>query len=182
MKINKMLMKNILILVFFIINIQKSQLQNIPKRSANNYGTLNNDLVDNQIEELLNDYLKEDDLKSHQIPPRDKKNRPLKEEENSPIEEHRKKNGPINSNDLAEPTCSSQFKLEPNLIIDSKGSLNNGAKLVEMVYISKETASVGLNKLQESCMNHCCNSETCDSALLSMHVGLVSCLEILPVL
>ena len=60
-----------------------------------------------------------------------------------------------------------------NLIIDSKKSIEKGAKIIQTVHISKEKAEKGLNKLQESCMEECCNADDCDSALLSMRLGEV---------
>lgn len=148
----------------------------------------NNDIdniSDTDIEKILYNYLGEkDEASSPFIPIKEKKNKNIekeKEEENSPIANHRRKNGDqteliSSKSDLkSQQTCStSQFKIEPNVIIDSKVSLQKGAKLVSVEHIGKETAQQGLNKLQESCMKKCCESETCDSALISMRIGIVS--------
>lgn len=143
-------------------------------------------LNENDLEKLIAEYLKDDSESqaSKFIPNKVKKNKNIqkeKEEENSPLSSHRRKNGDqtdlVTKNDLLEgksqQTCSaSQFKVEPNVIIDSKASIQKGARLINMEFISKETAQQGLNKLQESCMKQCCESESCDSALLSMRIGV----------
>lgn len=57
--------------------------------------------------------------------------------------------------------------------MDAKESVNNGAELITPIqYITTETASKGLNAMHDACMQLCCDSGTCDTALLSMKVGL----------
>lgn len=71
------------------------------------------------------------------------------------------------------PTCSSKFKHEKNVIVDSKASIKNGAELLSPIrYISKETAKLGMNALQDNCMKECCDESQCDTALLSMTPGM----------
>jgi hypothetical protein len=71
-------------------------------------------------------------------------------------------------------TCAQKFKQESNVIVDSKSSTKNGAELLYPVrYIEQGTAKKGLNALQDSCMNLCCQEDGCDTALLSMTLGTV---------
>lgn len=70
------------------------------------------------------------------------------------------------------PTCSSKFKQETNVIVDSKASIKNGAELLMPIrYVSKETAEKGHTAMHDACMQVCCETNTCDTALLSMKVG-----------
>jgi hypothetical protein len=77
--------------------------------------------------------------------------------------------------DTQEPlTCSAKFKKEQNVIVDSKASVNNGAELMMPIrYITPEMASKGLNAMHDACMQICCETAGCDTALLSTKVGLV---------
>ena len=76
------------------------------------------------------------------------------------------------------PTCMAKFKYERNVIVDSKASIRNGAELLSPIrYISKNEASSSLNALQDKCMKLCCDSEKCDTALLSMKIGQVNYFE-----
>ena len=80
-----------------------------------------------------------------------------------------------NRYDTQEPlTCSAKFKKETNVIVDSKASVNNGAELMMPIrYITPEIASKGPNAMHDACMQICCETTGCDTALLSTKVGLV---------
>lgn len=65
-------------------------------------------------------------------------------------------------------TCSTIFKQEANLIIDSKNSIDNGATLLDIKYLPTESTST---KLGQQCIEKCCDTDQCDSALLSMKPG-----------
>ena len=133
-----------------------------------------NRYIESELEENLKYYLNEliNSQESSESFKREKKNKlnnNNNDDENSALASHRKKNGDLN--EIAEqisnkqPTCSSQFKFETNYIIDSKKSIQQGAKLLRVEYLTKETAMLGLNGLQESCMK-----QFCDSALVSMQL------------
>ena len=167
-----MLKKNIFILMILVSILKCVQLS----KHTSILESLDDSLNQAHIEEALDEYLKENrnDQQSIYIPPRNKKSKDIfkeKEEENLPLENHRKKSGI--TNEKGENLCSAQFKLEANVIIDSKKSIDNGAKMISIQLISREKAAEGLNKLRESCMDECCNVDGCDSALLSMRLGQV---------
>ena len=67
-------------------------------------------------------------------------------------------------------TCKKLFKQEANLIIDSKNSIDNGATLLDIKYLPTESSSVTLG---QQCIEKCCDTDQCDSALLSMKPGNV---------
>jgi hypothetical protein len=71
-------------------------------------------------------------------------------------------------------SCAKKFKHETNVIIDTTNSIKKGALLLGTEYISKETASLDLNSLQNNCISMCCENSQCDAALLSMKMGLVN--------
>ncbi len=167
-----MLKTNIFILMI-LVSIFKCVQQ---YKHTNEFDSIDDSLKKAQIEEALDKYFNENssEQQSIYIPPRNKKSKDIfkeKQEEESPLENHRKKSGikNVKSGNL----CSAQFKLEANVIIDSKKSIDNGAKMISIEQINKEKAAEGLNKLQESCMDKCCNVDGCDSALLSMRLGQV---------
>ena len=142
-----------------------------------------NRYIESELEENLKNYLNEliNSQESSDSFKREKKNKLNNndddDDENSALASHRKKNGDLNEIteqiSKKQPTCSSQFKFETNYIIDSKKSIQQGAKLLRVEYLTKETAMLGLNGLQESCMKQCCDSQSCDSALVSMRLGPV---------
>ena len=140
----------------------------------------NNRYKESELEEILNELKATSENDNSFI--RNKKNK-NDDDENSAIASHRKKNGNNLNEDQQEDkekstarttkTCLSQFKFESNYIIDSKKSIQQGATLIRVEYLTKEIAMLGLNGLQESCMKQCCDTESCDSALVSMRLGPV---------
>ena len=157
---------------------------------------MNNEKLTPEEFKTLKDVLNmlENDLATHHdlIPQRSKKYKQIqdkineKDEETIPLFNHKRKNVFTVANNeryveelarksgLNKPgNCVAQTKAEPNVIIDSKKSIAKGAKLLNIDYISRSTASMRLNSLQESCMDICCGNPECDTGLLSMKIGEV---------
>lgn len=102
------------------------------------------------------------------------------ESETEPLANHRRKTF-VDTDELASKIdnskkkqfCSTNMLIEPNKIIDTKNSVANGAILISIEMVNPKSISSNINELQESCMDLCCNSDECDSSLLSLKSGNV---------
>ena len=72
-------------------------------------------------------------------------------------------------------TCGARFDTQKNMMIDTKESTKNGASLitVEKIPFKTDTKNM-LTSLVNGCMNMCCETDQCDSSLLSLKIGDVS--------
>jgi hypothetical protein len=143
-----------------------------------------NKLSEEEFQKILLKLLKEKiETDSLIIPNRDKKSKYKQnndESEAEPLVNHRRKTF-IDTETLAEnidsankkQSCSTNMLIEPNEIIDTKQSVANGALLISIEMVNLKSISSNINELQDSCMDLCCNSDECDSALLSLKSGNV---------
>jgi hypothetical protein len=93
-------------------------------------------------------------------------------EEDKPLPNHRRKTF---LNQQAEPSvCEPKKpKVEVNFIIDIKTSEAKGAKMLGVDFIDESRAKGNVNGLFEGCMEKCCETNGCDTALLSLKIGKV---------
>lgn len=108
---------------------------------------------------------------------RDKKSKDTSkdESETSPLANHRRKNFFVKDNTAdSAKTCPSQMIVQASTILDSKTSIQKGAKFLRVEYIELQSAKKGLNFVQEECKRLCCEDSACDTSLLAMKLNEVS--------
>lgn len=112
-----------------------------------------------ELEEIVKELMGQVDIESNFR--RDKKYG----SNNQPLLNHRRKSDPN------EPNCKTHMTLfESNRMIDSKKSINNGAKFLGVEKINP-SLEFSLKELQDSCVNMCCSNNLCDTAMLSLTHG-----------
>ena len=150
-------------------NVQNDNLQNYYQTQNTNFKhqqSVNNQhfIASNQNTDAQADYFN-----------REKKAKNA-EDEVSPLLSHGRKTivqGPTQSDQMS--TCFSRMSIEPNKMIDSRQSIQNGAEFLGVEKIN--SGSNKLNDIQNSCIELCCSTEECDSSLLSLKLGQVNILH-----
>ena len=135
------------------------------------------------IEKYLEKELKELPVNAEIIENRSKKNKNYDSNaEAKPLKDHRRKGGDEfqdqANNESPAPdklTCSSKFDTQKNMMIDSKASVKNGASLISVEKIPPKE-DLKLTELEKGCMKLCCETDECDSSILSLKLGDVSSL------
>jgi hypothetical protein len=135
------------------------------------------------IEKYLEKELNQLPINTEIIENRSKKNKNYdSNSETQPLKDHRRKGGE-DFQDLANVapttnklTCSAKYDIQKNMMIDSKTSVKNGAILITVEKIPPKE-DLKLTELENSCMKLCCETDECDSSILSLKLGDVSILK-----
>ena len=130
------------------------------------------------IEKYLESELNQLPINAELIDKRSKKSKNYdSESETSPLKDHGRKGGAdfqnLNSDDTQSDSrfsCSSKFETQKNMMIDSKMSVKHGATLIEVEKIPPKPDQT-LTQLEASCMKLCCETDQCDSSILSLKLG-----------
>lgn len=169
-----------------IINCQQAIGSSYPIQAAPMYEQkerqkdqeiINKELV-NLFEFINNEKLKlnSDSSSDDFIPIREKKKKePTLEDDTSPLINHRRKSfTSFDQSTVVDQVCLSRLNsFESNKIIDTKLSLQRGAKFLKVEKIESQSKKNSLIELQESCVRQCCSTDSCDTGLLSLKQGEV---------
>jgi hypothetical protein len=166
------------ILLFNLIFLASSQ-QTVPAEIHANRHAHDNDHVSvdasSDLENVIRNYFDQQLLEAdaQYLPIREKKSRADVGGESSPLLSHGRKS--FENAAIEETLCASRMVAETNRMIDSKASVDNGAKFLQVEKIKSSAgskAAASLKELNEACTALCCaNEDGCDTALLSLKLG-----------
>lgn len=131
------------------------------------------DRIESLVQELDRAQSPLEDEINQQMISRDKKSKADAAAETAPLASHRRKNffDKDNSASGSVKTCPSQMNVQASTILDSKTSIQKGAKFLRVEYIELQSAKKGLNFVQDECKRLCCEDSVCDTSLLAMKLN-----------
>jgi hypothetical protein len=148
---------------------QTNQKNNYPSNPNYEY---TKQVSNEELRQLVNQ------LNSHESPSSyfSRNKRPNVEAASARLESHGRKTSLYNNPNQNDETsqCRSRISIEPDKIIDSKASTERGARFMGVEKIALTSNKFSLTEIQETCIEHCCNTEGCDSSLLSLKLGAVT--------